>query len=171
MLIENGKIVFKPYENRFSCSDSKHAGKTVIKERKKEITLSGHYDYSVSDNSCTRNYVPDVQTYPRCDKIDPGELSHSNNPNPRSALCILKDGTYVFLAVEGRGHRGVGMDLHTLASSIMISLPNVEKAINLDGGRSSTLAWRTATEPKTVYISNTDRNYVYPVGNILSILK
>ena len=170
MLIERGKIVFDPEDKRFTCTDSKTAGKTVVKERARDITVSGHYDYSVDKNTCFRKYVEEEETYPRCDKIQPGELSHADNPNPRSALCILRDGTYVFLAVEGRGNRGIGMDLFTLASTIKESFPDVVSAINLDGGRSSTLAWRTIND-KTVYISNPDRDYVYPVGNILTCLK
>lgn len=170
ILIERGEIVFNPDDNRFTCTDSKTAGKTVIKERARDITVSGHYEYSSDNNTCFRKYVEDEQTYPRCDKIQPGELSHADNPNPRSALCILRDGTYVFLAVEGRGNRGIGMDLYTLSLTIKESFPDVVSAINLDGGRSSTLAWRTEND-KTVYISNPDRDYVYPVGNILTCLK
>ena len=171
ILIEGGEIVFNPDENRFTCNDSNHAENLVVKERANDITISGYYEYSSKDNVCQRQYVEDEQTYPRCDKIQPGELSHADNPNPRSALCILNDGTYVFLAVEGRGNRGIGMDLNTLSSVIKNSFPNVVSAINLDGGRSSTLAWRTSSNPKTIYISNPDRNYVYPVGNILTCLK
>ena len=173
ILIENGKIVFNPNEERFDCTDLKHSGKDVLNVTDETITLSGHYKYkTIQENgfSCVKEFVPDVKTYPRCDKILPGELSHADNPNPRSAFCILSDGNYMFITIEGRGNRGIGFDLYTLAKSILLSFPKVVSMINLDGGRSSNIAWRNHKENK-VYISNPDHGYPYPVGNILSLTK
>ena len=174
VLIENGKVVFDPNENRFECTDEKHAGKTMLTQDDDTITVSGYYKYNTVETengfSCVKEYVPDVQTYPRCDKIKPGELSHSSNPNPRSLLCILKNGDYIFITVEGRARRGVGFDLYSLAQTILLSFPEIRTAVNLDGGRSSNMAWRSFLEPEKVYISNFDRNYVYPVGDILTLI-
>jgi len=66
------------------------------------ITISGYYKYKRENGfSCVKEFVPSVRTYARCDKIAPGELSHADNPNPRTAFCILPDGGYIFLTVEG----------------------------------------------------------------------
>ena len=139
VLIEKGKIVFNPNEERFNCTDLNHSEKDTLELTEDSITVSGHYKYkSIKENgfSCTKEFVPDVKTYPRCDKIEPGELSHSDNPNPRSAFCILSDGNYMFVTVEGRSNRGIGFDLYTMAKSILTSFPKVVSMVNLDGGRS-----------------------------------
>ena len=174
VLIENGKIVFDPEDVKFSCTDEKNSWGNVISVSEDTITTSGHYKYStIEDNgfSCVKEFVPEVKEYPRCDRIQPGELSHADNPNPRSCLAILKNGDYMFVTVEGRGNRGVGFDLYTLSKSLLKSFPNIETLVNLDGGRSSVMAWRTEKEKDKIYISNPDRLYAYPVGNILSLLE
>jgi len=57
-----------------------------------------------------------------------------------------------------------------MAKAILLSFPKVKTMVNLDGGRSSNIAWRTQKGDK-VYISNPDHVYPYPVGNILGIMK
>lgn len=172
VLIENGVVVFNPNETRFDCTDEKHAGKTMIKQTENTITTSGYYQYkSVKTQdgfTCAEEFVKDVKTYPRCDAIRPGELSHADNPNPRSVFCILRNGDYIFITVEGRARRGIGFDLYSLARTINKSFPDVVSAINLDGGRSSNMAWRSKRYPDKVFISNPDHLYPYPVGNILT---
>lgn len=174
ILIENGKIVLNLEEERFNCTDVKHSKSDVLNVYEETITVSGHYKYKSEDLSCSKEFVSSVKTYPRCDRIMPGELSHAGNPNPRSVLCILEDGSYMFITVEGRSRRGVGFDLYTMARSIILSFPKVKTMVNLDGGRSSNIAWRTesGTESENkVYISNPDHVYPYPVGNILTLFK
>ena len=179
-LIENGEIVFDPFEERFACNvkSNVQAPISVLDETDKTITVSGYKTYGyVPENfentygTCGATIVNKTKTFPRCDRINPGELSHADNPNPRTAIVILRNGNYVFLTVEGRGNRGVGTDLHVLALMIKKFLPTAVTAINLDGGRSTNLAWRTITEPNTVYISNPHHAYQYPVGNILTFRK
>lgn len=169
ILIENGQNVFKPYEERFACVEEKILTYPIeiINQTEKDITISGYYEYQ---NACSKTYIPKQLRLPKCDKISPGELSHADNPNPRSALAILKDGSYIFITVEGRGNRGVGMDLLTLSDSLLKTFPNIETAINLDGGRSSNIAWRTINDNR-IFISNPDHMYTYPNGNILSLTK
>ena len=77
----------------------------------------------------------------------------------------------MFITVEGRAKRGYGYDLYSLAQVILNSIPDVLDVINLDGGRSSNMAWRTETELDKVYFSNTERIYPYPNGNIISLLR
>ena len=172
-LIENGEIVFDPIQERFACTVKSEVKEPieVLNETDKYITISGYRNYNYSDNTCGYEIVKKEKTFPRCDRIKPGELSHADNPNPRTAIVILENGSYVFLTVEGRGNRGVGTDLFVLAKMIKQFLPNAVTAINLDGGTSTNLAWRTVTEPNTVYISNPQHAYQYPVGNILTFRK
>ena len=172
-LIENGEIVFQPFQERFTCTTKEETVSPiqVLAETDKTLTVSGYKSYNYSPNVCGYRIVNEQKTFPRCDNISPGELSHADNPNPRTAIVVLGNGNYVFLTVEGRGNRGVGTDLYILAVMIKYYLPTAVTAINLDGGRSTNLAWRTVTEPNTVYISNPDHAYQYPVGNILTFRK
>lgn len=171
LLIKDGKVVFDPNQMRYICTDEKNSKDIMISQDETTITTKGYYKYSSDGKTCKKHFVPKIKTYARCDKIQPSELSHANNPNPRSALCVLSNGDYIFITAEGRGKRGVGFDLYTLALTISENFPNVVDAINLDGGRSSILAWRTVERPDRVYISNADRSYVYPVGNILTFIQ
>ena len=170
-LIENGEIVFFPYEERFACNYRANIEEpiSVLKETEKTITVSGYdkYEYSQFQGNCRTELVNKEKTFPRCDRINPGELSHADNPNPRTCIIILKNGDYVFLTVEGRGTRGIGIDLYSLSVTIKKNFPNVLTAINLDGGESTNMAWRTTSQPNTVYFSNPGHMYHYPVGNIL----
>lgn len=172
-LIEKEKIVFKEYEERFACINIEELFPpiNVLHFTDKTATISGYFKYSTEGNLCTRNYVPHPLILPQCNKISPGELSHADNPNPRSAACILKNGDMIFLTIEGRGERGVGIDLAALARTIKKTFPSVVTAINLDGGRSSNLVWRRPQDPSTVYISNPNHLYAYPVGNIITFTK
>ena len=172
-LIEKQKIVFKEYEERFACINVEELVPpiTVLNSTDREATISGYFNYFIEGNSCYRDYVPRPLILPKCNKIAPGELSHADNPNPRSAVCVLKNGDVIFLTIEGRGERGVGIDLGTLARSIKKTFPTVVTAINLDGGRSSNLAWRRPQDPSTVYIANPNHLYAYPVGNIITFTK
>lgn len=173
-LIENGEIVFDPDDERFACTTSnnitnKFTDIKVLSETEKEIKVSGYveYEYNPDNDNCIGITNNTEKTFPRCDKIEPGELSHANNPNPRTIVFVLQNATVVFLTVEGRGSRGIGIDLYTLAQSIKQTFPTVVTAINLDGGRSSNIAWRSESDYSTVYISNPDHMYQYPVGNII----
>jgi hypothetical protein len=164
MLIFNGQIVYHAEENRFFCADEKHNADVMIKQDDDRITLKEYYTY----DDCKQKLIRDEKEYKRCDKINPGELQHGNNPNPRSALCILGNGDYVFVCFEGRSNKGVGIDLESLSRTLLLTYPNIVSAINLDGGRSSVLAWRTNN---TVYCSNPDRFYYYPHGNIIGLFE
>lgn len=103
-----------------------------------------------------------------CQKIDPGEFWHIANPNPRTALGILGNGNVVFVHVEGRGNRGAGMDILQLQNT-MLNLGCVN-AINLDGGRSSQLMWRSPGE-EVIRQAGPTISTAYPVGNIISYVK
>ncbi len=97
---------------------------------------------------------------PNCSKIDPGELSHSSNVNPRTAIGIRGD-QVIFVYVEGRNQRGAGMDLVMLAR-YMAEVIKADVAINLDGGRSSQMMWKTVGSDHITQM-NPKHNYTYPV--------
>lgn len=171
ILIENNKIVFNPNEKRFMCASKKYNQDLMIKETKNNITLSGYYKYKHYHDKCLRMKINDIQTISNCDSINPGELMHADNPNPRSVFCITNDNHYLFITFEGRNKNGDGVDLYLMTQIILNHYPNVKTAINLDGGRSSNIVWRSIEEPKTVYLSNPERQFYYPTGFILALFK
>lgn len=103
-----------------------------------------------------------------CTKIQPGELSHGSNPNPRTML-ITRDGDFdiVFVVVEGRNDRSDGADFLDLVE--IAQQLGARNAINLDGGRSSNIVWRSPKDPNTITASTYIESY--PVGNILTLSK
>ncbi len=110
---------------------------------------------------------PDLLQSGPGEAIRPGELKHAGNQNPRTALAWNNDGTMLMIVyVEGRGDRGAGVDCSQLAQICMTL--GASFAINLDGGRSSQLAWR---QPGENIISLAKYTTGYPVGNILSYSK
>lgn len=119
---------------------------------------------------------PGMSTF-NCENIKPGELSHGSNPNPRSMLILRSDtriptnmdikGDVLFVVVEGRTSRSDGADLLDLVT-IATELDAIS-AINLDGGSSSNIAWRSLHDP--TLIETLYRDTSYPVGNILSLIK
>ena len=161
LLISDGKIIYKP-SDQYNCTDLKHAQELMVDQNEEKITIIGTY-------GCGGILKPNLKIYPRCDRIDPGELTHSNNFNQRSALCILPD-SYVFISFEGRGEKGYGVDLLLLSQFILKFYPTTISAINLDGGRSSNLAWRTAYN-SDVYTSGIGRFYYYPSGSLITCFK
>jgi hypothetical protein len=166
ILIEDGKIVFSNNdEARFNCAEDKFNKDLMINQDDDYINLKGYYKYN---SNCDKTLINKPLTFKRCDKIIPGELNHANNPNARTVLCIMDNGDYLFVAVQGRDNEGVGIGLHTLAKSLLNTYPTIKHAINQDGGRSSAIVWRTHD---TIYNSNPDRHYYYPLGNLIGMTK
>jgi len=168
LLIENSKIVLD-LNKKYQCTDKKHAGDYFISETDNNITISGYDEYIDDNNQCVIKKVNKKQTLKRCDKIPPGELSHASNPNPRTIFCITDTG-YLFLVFDGRSLYGDGVDLLLASKIIMKKFPNVVTAINLDGGRSSVVAWRSVYNPDVVYNNSNFRNYYYPAGYVIGLL-
>lgn len=109
-----------------------------------------------------------------CSNIKPGELSHAGNPNPRSMLVLRDSDKYkedvLFVYFEGRDDRGMGVDLNFLAKYALEKL-GAKIAINLDGGRSSSIVWRSEEESSVIKTANPNHKNFYPVGNILSLVR
>ncbi len=161
LLIENGKIIYKTLK-QYECHDAKYAKELMVEQNEEDITVIGRYD-------CDGKLIPNLKTYKRCDRIEPGELTHGNNPNPRSVLCITPT-HYLFIAFEGRLHQGYGVDFLQMSKLILHFFPDVTEAINMDGGKSSSLSWKNNYD-NIIYTSNPDRFYYYPCGNIISLFK
>jgi len=129
--------------------------------------------------------------------MNPGELYHAGNPNPRSAVVIDTANNIHFIKVEGRDNRiaanpaggvvnaAAGMDLSQLADFCINGIreinqlngildnngvtPTCRFAINLDGGGSSQIVFKTKN---TDYITLTHgMDFDYPVGGILALVK
>ena len=112
----------------------------------------------------------------------PGELFHAANMNPRSALVITDDHqgnrTVQFVSVPGRGPRGIanGMTLSEFSRYLHANIPNINMAINLDGGQSSRLCVKYGGTIKTFnytfdHVGNKESARAYPVGSILSFVR
>jgi hypothetical protein len=102
--------------------------------------------------------------------IKPGELYHAGNPNPRSMMGITQDNQVVFIKIEGRDERGVGMDFGQLID-LSESL-NLKDAINLDGGKSSRITWKKpGTNIVNIAGGLESELSSYPVGTIISFVK
>ncbi|MBQ6439624.1 MAG: phosphodiester glycosidase family protein [Mogibacterium sp.] len=68
------------------------------------------------------------------------EVGRAMSSNPRTAIGIKADGTYIFMVSDGRTDESEGLSLLQLAE-FMKSL-GAETAYNLDGGGSSTMVFR-----------------------------
>jgi hypothetical protein len=170
ILIDNSQIVIDIHNKIYHCSDKKHAGDFFLSQTDDTITLSGYNEYIVNENKCDVVKRKKKHTIKRCDKIPPGELSHASNPNPRTIFCVTTTG-YLFIIFDGRSLYGDGVDLLEAAKIIMKKFPNTITAINLDGGRSSVVAWRSIYDKNIVYNNSNFRNYYYPAGYVIGLLK
>lgn len=99
--------------------------------------------------------------------INPGELTHAGNPNPRTVIGIDRNGIVCFIRVEGRGRRGAGLDFIQLGE--LCQSLNLRIALNLDGGGSSRLCWKKPGE-NVINVSGRDTSS-YPVGGVLAFVK
>ena len=68
------------------------------------------------------------------------EVGRAMASNPRTAIGIKSDGTYVFVVSDGRTDESEGLSLLQLAE-FMENL-GAETAYNLDGGGSSTMVFK-----------------------------
>lgn len=72
----------------------------------------------------------------------------NNNRHPRSAVAITTDQKLIFIVVDGRNSLAAGMNLTELTKTLCWL--GAEDAMNLDGGGSSTLYVKDATENSIV---------------------
>lgn len=96
---------------------------------------NGIYRYSCSDDT--------NDSFHKSNNIQPGDLYHTGNPNPRSILAKRGEDV-LFILIEGRtiDYKGASIDqMYNLLSYL-----KVDDAINLDGGRSSLFLFRKKDE-------------------------
>jgi len=74
-----------------------------------------------------------------CNNIQPGELYHLANPNPRTIIATSQLYTY-FIIIEGRTDKFKGATIEQLYD--LLSTLNIENAICLDGGASVSMLFR-----------------------------
>ena len=73
--------------------------------------------------------------------VDAGdEVGRAMASNPRTAIGIKSDGTYIFMVSDGRTDESEGFSLLQLAD--MMEYLGAETAYNLDGGGSSTMVFK-----------------------------
>lgn len=72
----------------------------------------------------------------------------NNNRHPRSAIAITSDQKLIFIVVDGRNSLAAGMNLTELAKTLRWL--GAKDAMNVDGGGSSTLYVKDATENSIV---------------------
>ena len=158
LLVKESKVVFT---EDIMKNEKDNSGRYLFRSRKPAI--------GEEDDDFFSDGVKNVN------KIQPGDLYHAANPNPRSAIAIRGDNIY-FIRVGGRDEGdmhdipAVGMDLSQLADYCKNVL-GAEYAINLDGGGSSKICWK---DEHTDYINMTgfdNKNKAYPTGNVISFVK
>lgn len=162
-----GKLRINPHEKIIPTSQYLTSAPLLIKDE--EILMTRDYIFETDGkgrylHQCSLDkHRP--KTMPSCDEIVPGELTHAGNQNPRSAVAEMKDGRMAFIYAEGRLESGAGLDLLTFAQ--ILSTLGAVTALNLDGGRSSALAWR---HPEEYHITSANYRHTleYPVGNIIA---
>ncbi|PIE23533.1 MAG: hypothetical protein CSA62_06750 [Planctomycetota bacterium] len=90
------------------------------------------------------------------------EISHFDKRHPRTAVGIAKDGRIFFLTVDGRSPgKAAGMTCEELAR-IFVAL-GCEKALNLDGGGSTTM-WIRGAGKTGVVNHPSDNKHFDPAG-------
>src|SRR5699024_43420 len=101
--------------------------------------------------------------------VDLDSSPFNNNRHPRSAIGITADNTFIMIVVDGRNRMAQGMNLQELGK-IMAWL-KARSAMNLDGGGSSTLYVKGATENDIVNHPSDNKNFDHQgersVANIL----
>jgi len=112
-----------------------------------------------------------VFRHPNCAKIAAGHLSHGGNLNPRTAIAFNSTaGILYFVVIEGRNARGSGQDFVKMVNTLYSIDPGITMAVNLDGGGSTAMAWRTPADPTCIVNVNATRQSPYPVGNIFAVI-
>jgi hypothetical protein len=127
----------------------------------------------ISIKKCENGKLVDRETrkpYLNCNQIRPGELSHGGNVNPRTAIAYnpVKKSIY-FIVIEGRKLRGGGQDFIEMVKTIKKIDPGITRAVNLDGGMSSNMAFREVGKNYVNFV-NPDKASPYLIGNVFGIV-
>lgn len=95
----------------------------------------------------------------------------NDNRHPRSAIAITADRKLIFVVIDGRNKLSAGMSLTELTKAL--SWLGADDAMNLDGGGSSTLYVKGATDTGVVNHPSDNKKFDHngqrPVANIIYI--
>lgn len=176
-----GMLEINSYNNRSKYNNVLSCGAILVRNSRKVFTYDmfnlkdkqGRYLFVSAfdpNNSNAEWYDFGHGLVKNVNFIGNGELYHASNPNPRSIIGITQDNRVVFIHVEGRDNRGVGMDFDQLAD-VCMSL-GLKDALNLDGGGSSKITWKKPGED-IVTVAGENVNFLgaYPVGAVISFVK
>ena len=93
----------------------------------------------------------------------------NDNRHPRSAIAVTADRKLILIVVDGRNNLAAGMHLHELTN--ILRWLGARDAMNLDGGGSSTLYIKGATENSVVNHPSDNKRFDHeglrPVANII----
>jgi len=155
--------------NRTRAQTDRADAVLLISRRKTEIQSAASIDYEY-------NKVPNVMlSGPLLIQDGVAEVLNSNpfndNRHPRSAVATTADGKLIFVVVDGRNKLSAGMNLDELTK--MLGWLGADDAMNLDGGGSSTLYVKGATETGVVNHPSDNKKFDHmgqrPVANIVYV--
>jgi hypothetical protein len=127
--------------------------------------------------NCNPDLNKDTPNELSCKTINPGELSHAEQRNPRSIL-IIENNLMHFMVIEGRGSRGDGMKFSEIRDFCQKFFNNLKYVISLDGGASSHIAVKPSNFNHSIVLNPTYVNTIkdrspyelyYPVGSIFVV--
>lgn len=109
-------------------------------------------NFHPSGKHFVRNYVKNLDSlhYENPDR-------HQGVRHPRTAIAITKDGTILFIAVDGRNEKAAGMSAKEL-TEFLVKYFNPKDALNIDGGGSTTFWLKNDNRSSTGVIN-------YPTDN------
>jgi exopolysaccharide biosynthesis protein len=81
----------------------------------------------------------------------------NDNRHPRTAIAITGNNKLIFMVVDGRSNQANGMNLHELSK--VFKWLGAKNAMNLDGGGSSTLYIRNATDNGVVNYPSDNKKF------------
>lgn len=123
-------------------------------------------------NGTLKDFKSDFK-YQTCHDIQPGNLSHGLNLNPRSAIAYSTNNNksfIYFISIEGRSHKADGQNFLDMLETFKKIDNNIIKAVNLDGGRSSVICWKMKDDLNTFFSANNNKKSEYACGNIFGIV-
>ncbi|MFC3199350.1 phosphodiester glycosidase family protein [Parapedobacter deserti] len=156
--------------NRTKTQTDRANAVLLISRKKTEIQPAASPDYE-------RSEVPNVLLSGPLLIHDGSAIILASNPfndnrHPRSAIAVTADRKLIFVVVDGRNKQAAGMSLAELTK--LLGWLGAGDAMNLDGGGSSTLFVKGATE--TGVVNHPSDNKIFdhsgqrPVANIIYVV-
>lgn len=92
------------------------------------------------------------------------------SPDPRTVVAVCEDGTVIFLCVDGRTSVSAGANTADIMEILLRLEMNVVSALNLDGGGSTTMAYKNDGKIKLAnYPSESGGGTQRPVQSVLLV--